>query len=82
MNATRTAAYPFDDRKLEWAPTEVPGCGILADFEFAPLAGNLEFKVVDFLVRFPPKNEVNGKVANLIHTHRHCGVSNPIRRRG
>jgi len=76
MSDTRTPAYAFDDQKLEWAPIEVPGCGVLADFEFAPLAGNLEFKTVDFLVRFPPKNEVDGKVVNLIHTHRHCGVSN------
>ena len=72
----RTASYAFDDRQIQWAPIEVPGCGVLADFEMAPLAGNMELKVVDFLIRFPPKQEVDGRTAHLIHTHRHCGISN------
>ena len=76
MDSTHTTSYAFDDRQIQWAPIEVAGCGVLADFEFAPLAGSMELKVVDFLVRFPPKQEVNGRAVNLIHTHRHCGISN------
>ena len=76
MIPTHSASYAFDDQKIQWAPIEVPGCGVLADFDFAPLAGSVELKVVDFLARFPPKQEVNGRAVNLIHTHRHCGISN------
>ena len=76
MDSTHTTSYAFDDRQIQWAPIEVAGCGVLADFEFAPLAGSMELKVVDFLVRFPPKQEVDGRAVNLIHTHRHCGISN------
>ena len=73
---THAASYAFDESRIQWAPIEVPGCGVLADFEFAPLAGSMEFRVVDFLVKFPPKKELNDRVVNLIHTHRHCGISN------
>ena len=51
MSLTHTAPYAFDESRIQWAPIEVPGCGVLADFEFAPLAGSMELKVVDFLVR-------------------------------
>ena len=54
----------------------VPGGGILPDFALAPLAGSMAFKVVDFLITFPSKKEVNGWVVNLIHVHRHCGITN------
>ena len=76
MSLTHTAPYAFDESRIQWAPIEVPGCGVLADFEFAPLAGSMEFRVVDFLVKFPPKKELDDRVVNLIHTHRHCGISN------
>ena len=72
----RSAAYALDDESLQWAPIEVPGCGVLENFEFAPLAGSTKLEVVDFLVRFPPKKEANGQTVNLIHTHRHCRISN------
>jgi hypothetical protein len=76
MDHAHTTSYAFDDRNIQWGPIEVPGCGVLPDFEFAPLAGSMELKVVDFLIKFPPKKEVNGRVVNLIHTHRHCGITN------
>ena len=34
------------------------------------------FKVVGFLIKFPPKQEVNGKVTNLVVTHRQVGITN------
>ena len=43
MIPTHSASYAFDDQKIQWAPIEVPGCGVLADFDFAPLAGSVEF---------------------------------------
>ena len=76
MDRAHTTSYAFDDRNIQWGPIEVPGCGVLPHFEFAPLAGSMEFKVVDFLIKFPPKQEVNGRVVNLIHAHRHCGITN------
>jgi hypothetical protein len=76
MDRANTTSYAFDDRNIQWGPIEVPGCGVLSDFEFAPLAGSMELKVVDFLIKFPPKKEVNGRVVNLIHAHRHCGITN------
>ena len=62
MDRANTTSYAFDDRNIQWGPIEVPGCGLLLDFEFAPLAGSMELKVVDFLIKFPPKKEVNGRV--------------------
>ena len=76
MDHVHTTSYAFDDRNIQWGPIEVPGCGVLPDFAFAPLAGSMELKVVDFLIKFPPKKEVNGRVVNLIHAHRHCGITN------
>ena len=42
----------------------------------SPLAGSLDFKTVDILVRFPPNKAIDGKPQTLIHTHKHCGQSN------
>jgi hypothetical protein len=69
------ALYKFDERNTKWGAVEVPGYGLWPGFEFSPLAGSLDFKVVDFLIKFPPKREANGQVSNLIATHRHCGIT-------
>jgi hypothetical protein len=70
-----TTVYKFDERNTKWSPIEVPGYGLWSGFEFSPLAGSLDFKVVDFLIKFPPKQEAHGRVSNLIASHRHCGIT-------
>jgi 2,4'-dihydroxyacetophenone dioxygenase len=70
-----TTVYRFDERNTKWSPIEVPGYGLWSGFEFSPLAGSLDFKVVDFLIKFPPKQEAHGRVSNLIASHRHCGIT-------
>jgi len=39
------------------------------------LAGSMKRKTENLFVRFLPKQEVNERELNFIHTHRHCGNS-------
>jgi 2,4'-dihydroxyacetophenone dioxygenase len=68
-------ALEFDERNTKWSAIEVPDYGLWSGFEFSPLAGSSDFKVVDFLIKFPPKQEANGKVTNLVAMHRHRGIT-------
>jgi len=36
MDRAPTTPYAFDDRNIKWGAIEVPGCGVLPDFAFAP----------------------------------------------
>ena len=42
MDRAYITSYAFDDRHIQWSSIEVPGCGVLPDFAFAPLAGSME----------------------------------------
>ena len=63
--AAETTAYVFDDRNLRWYEL-----GDLKHFVFAMLDVDVPQKIVDFILKFPPNQQ--------IFLHRHLALTNTL----
>src|SRR6266508_4384059 len=63
--AVETTSYVFDDRNIRWCKL-----GDFEHFEFAMLDVDVSQKLVDFIVKFPPNQQ--------IFLHRHLALTNTL----